>query len=314
MRDLFNNVLNDYQEAYGQPFADHPVGKLLRQILPNTIKNVIPEKERYLIKGSSGNGNWAETPWIAILDILITNTPQSGYYPVFLFKNDMTGFYLSLNQGVTEVREKYKSDTKKVLQLKAQDFRAQIGVTPKNFNKIEIELKRSKGKGSSNAALYEAGNIIAKYYSSFKLPSNEDLKVDILEILKIYELISYNEGLPTTQAEKETDEDKYKGFENLKKYRFHKRIERNIRLSKKVKEAQGYNCKACGVNFVTKYGKLGANFIEAHHLKPIHQLTGDKIKLDARIDFTVLCSNCHSMIHRLDDPSDLEALKQLIIQ
>ncbi len=59
-------------------------------------------------KGSAGAGNWSATPWIAILDILITDTPQSGYYPVFLFRDDMSGFYLSLNQGVTDIRLKYK--------------------------------------------------------------------------------------------------------------------------------------------------------------------------------------------------------------
>ena len=29
-------------------------------------------------------------------------------------------------------------------------------------------------------------------------------------------------------------------------------------------------------------------------------------------DFSVLCANCHRMIHRLDDSSDLEKLKRLI--
>ena len=134
----------------------------------------------------------------------------------------------------------------------------------------------------------------------------------ILEILKIYETLSYNEALPTNQVEKENDEENYKGFEELRKLRFHKRIERNIQLSKKVKQLQGYNCKACNINFEKKYGALGFEFIEAHHLIPISKLTGYKVQLDARNDFTVLCSNCHSMIHRLPDPSDLNSLKIII--
>ncbi|SDE77650.1 5-methylcytosine-specific restriction enzyme A [Mucilaginibacter pineti] len=312
MKELFQNLLSDYQEAYNQPFAEHPLGKLISQAIPNAISKIITQKERYIVKGSNGKGNWTASPWIAIFDILITNTAQSGYYPVFLFRDDMSGFYLSLNQGVTDVKERYKRETKQVLKLKAEDFRAQIGMIPQNFSKIEIKLRTSKNSSSTYSQLYEAGNIVAKFYSAYDMPTDEQLQVDVKEILKIYELITYNEGLPTTPAEKENDEESYKGFEELRRFRFHKRIERNIQLSKKVKELQGYNCKVCNINFEKKYGVLGRKFIEAHHLKPIHKLLGEKIELDAKKDFTVLCSNCHSMIHKLDDPSDIEALKKIL--
>jgi 5-methylcytosine-specific restriction protein A len=312
MRDEFQNVLNDYQEAYGQKYTDHPLASLIRQTIPDLVRQLITEPERYLLKGSAGAGNWTNIPWIALFDILITDTAQSGYYPVFLFKDDMSGFYLSLNQGVTEIKEKYKREAKQVLKLKAEDYRAQLGSLPKNFNITEIKLKNLKTTNSPLAGLYEAGNIFAKYYASHEIPSDAQLHSDISEILKIYEALSYNEGLPTTQAEKETDEEKFKGFEDLRKFRFHKRVERNVQLSKKVKSFQGYRCKACDINFEDKYGQLGKEYIEAHHLKPISHLTGERVQLDARTDFTVLCSNCHSMIHRLEDPSDLNLLKSII--
>lgn len=270
------------------------------------------EKERYLIKGSAGAGNWTNTPWIAIFDILVTNTAQSGYYPVFLFRDDMSGFYLSLNQGVTEIRTKYKREAKHILKLKAEDFRAQIKSIPKNFNKLDISLRRNASTKSLLPGLYESGNIIAKYNSAYDLPSDDQLKEDIREVLKLYEILSYNEGLPTTQAEIENDEEKFKGFEDLRKFRFHKRIERNAQLSKNVKKVQGYTCKACKMNFEKSYGELGRSFIEAHHLKPISQLGTNKVQLDVRHDFTVLCSNCHSMIHRLSDPSDLQELIEIL--
>jgi 5-methylcytosine-specific restriction protein A len=276
------------------------------------ISKLILNEERYIIKGSPGNGNWSSTPWIAILDVLITNTPQSGYYPVFLFRDDMSGFYLSLNQGVTEIEAIYKREAKEVLKIKAQDFKAQIGKIPSNFDEDIIKLKNLTTTKSKYPSLYEAGNIISKFYSADKIPSDNQLQNDIKEILNIYELISYNEGLPSTQAEKEDDEEKYKEFEELRKFRFHKRIERNIRLSKKVKETQGYTCKVCKLNFVERYGEIGKGFIEAHHLVPISYLTQQRIQLDARKDFVVLCSNCHSMIHRLEDPSNIELLKSLI--
>lgn len=314
MKEHFQYILNEYPTAYNQTFANHPLGELVRRTIPQAISKIITEKDRYVVKGSIGQGNWAINPWIAILDILITNTPQSGYYPVFLFKGDMSGFYLSLNQGITDIKIKYKKDAQQVLSIKAADYRAQINVIPNNFKESKIQLNEPNSAKSQNATLYEAGNIVAKYYPEYNLPSEEQLQHDLLELLKAYEQISYNEVLPSTQAEKENDEEKYKGYEDLRKFRFHKRIERNVQLSKKVKEIQGYTCKACELNFKEKYGPLGEFFIEAHHLRPISKLTAEKIRLDARTDFTVLCSNCHSMIHRLDDPSDLEQLKRLIIR
>jgi 5-methylcytosine-specific restriction protein A len=312
MRDFFQNILSDYPEAYGKEYSNHPLAKMIRQDLPGLIEDVITDKERFLVKGSAGAGNWTATPWVAIFDILITDTAQSGFYPVYLFRDDMSGFYLSLNQGVTEIKEKYKRDAKQVLKLKAEDFRAQLGTIPANFSRLEIELKKLKTTTSQFPKLYEAGNVLAKYYSSFKLPSNEELHADLFEMLKIYEVLSYNEGLPSTPAEIENDEEKYKGYEDLKKIRLHKRIERNNQLSKRVKDVQGYTCKACKITFKEIYGVLGEEFIEAHHLIPLSKLGSEKIQLDIRKDFTVLCSNCHRMIHRLEDPSDLELLIKII--
>jgi 5-methylcytosine-specific restriction protein A len=48
------------------------------------------------------------------------------------------------------------------------------------------------------------------------------------------------------------------------------------------------------------YGEVGKGFIEAHHLTPLYSLKGQKVTLDPRRDFSVLCSNCHRMIHRTE--------------
>jgi len=312
IKQHFENLLSDYAEAYKQDIAKHPLVELITTVIPEALSEIIIEKERYLIKGSAGAGNWSITPWIAIFDILVTNSAQSGYYPVFLFRDDMSGFYLSLNQGVTEIKGKYKREAKHVLKLKAEDFRAQLSFIPNQFNKNEISLRKLSTTKSPYPGLYEAGNIIAKYYSAYDIPDDAQLKADVMAMLKLYEILSYNEGLPTTQAEIENDEEHYKGVEDLRKFRFHKRIERNAQLAKKVKKVQGYTCKACLINFEKVYGELGCKFIEAHHLKPVSELDKDKVELDVRKDFTVLCSNCHSMIHRLSDPSDLNKLKKII--
>jgi 5-methylcytosine-specific restriction protein A len=93
----------------------------------------------------------------------------------------------------------------------------------------------------------------------------------------------------------------------------HRRIERNPRAAKEAKKHHGVRCQACKVRFDERYGELGRGFIEAHHLRPISSLEeGAAISFDVASDFAVLCSNCHRMIHRTTDPSDLDSFRRLI--
>ena len=39
---------------------------------------------------------------------------------------------------------------------------------------------------------------------------------------------------------------------------------------------------------------------------------GAAVSYDVAADFAVLCSNCHRMIHRATDPSDLQGFRRLI--
>ncbi len=55
-------------------------------------------------------------------------------------------------------------------------------------------------------------------------------------------------------------------------------------------------CEACGFDFVEKYGERGEGFIECHHTKPLRDLKpGSTTRLN---DLVLLCSNCHSMVHK----------------
>ena len=81
----------------------------------------------------------------------------------------------------------------------------------------------------------------------------------------------------------------------------HLRRERNTRLialaKKRFQEQHGrLYCEVCGFDFVDAYGELGEGFIEAHHVIPVSQLNeGDATRIE---DIMMVCSNCHSMIHR----------------
>src|SRR6516165_10836054 len=71
--------------------------------------------------------------------------------------------------------------------------------------------------------------------------------------------------------------------------------------------------KQCELEFAERYGEIGKGFIEAHHLRPIATLEeGVPVKYDVAADFAVLCSNCHRMIHRFTNPSDLTSFRAAI--
>lgn len=312
MKEIIELVLQSYIEARSQSIIKHPIAEILRINIPELIRSQIFDNQRYIVKGSAGQGNWTTIPWIAIFDVLVTQTAQSGFYPVYLFKEDMSGLYLSLNQGVTTIQDKYQRKASEVLRIKSEDYRAQLYKRSSNFNIDSIKLVDSKSGVSKLGELYESGNILAKFYDAQSIPDNSVLYSDIREMLEIYRSLTFNESLPTNNSEAEEIEQSFTGVEKLKKFKFHKRIERNSQLVKLVKKVQGYTCKACGFNYVDKYGDLGKDFIEAHHLTPVSKLTGTAVELDARKDFVVLCSNCHKMIHRLEDPSDINLLISLI--
>src|SRR5262245_28983658 len=110
LRESIDRILKEYKAALTETFAAHSLANFVRGSLPQYLASIIDEPSRYLVKGSVGQGNWARCPWISIFDVSITTTAQEGYYPVYLFREDMTGVYLSLNQGVTSIKDRYKTD------------------------------------------------------------------------------------------------------------------------------------------------------------------------------------------------------------
>ncbi len=278
----------------------------IRTEFPDTLKGLSDDPDRYIFKGSPGNGRWTRSPWAAVFDILITESARSGYYPVYLFREDFSGVYLSLNQGVTEIRGKYQSKAKDALRTRAADFRAQLGGLAAGFPLAEVDLRPSSA--SNLSSFYEAGNICATFYDQGDLPPEGRMAADFRDMLRCYETLSYNETVPIGTTSVEEDEEGL--VEDLRKLKQHKRVERNSRLARAAKRVHGYHCQVCGFNFKKVYGEIGKEFIEAHHLIPISQLKGKKLKLDPHSDFAVLCSNCHRMIHKFAHPHDLSAFKK----
>lgn len=79
-------------------------------------------------------------------------------------------------------------------------------------------------------------------------------------------------------------------------YYLGKRYERNPIIKEKCLAIYGFKCKVCGFDFGEKYGRIGHNYIEIHHINPISSTKN--IKINPRKDVLPVCSNCHRMFHR----------------
>ncbi len=87
---------------------------------------------------------------------------------------------------------------------------------------------------------------------------------------------------------------------------------RTAHLTAAAKQHYGFQCQACGFDFAAKYGELGNGYIEAHHLDPLSERPElewtDELQTSVG-DVTVLCANCHRMIHRRRPALSLDELK-----
>lgn len=300
-------VLEQYLKAAREPFKEHKLAAFIRQDLASILRSLVIEKTpRLLVKGSAGQGVWARGPWLGVFDPLVTDGAQSGFYPCFLFREDMGGLYLSLNQGMTEAKENYRSDAKTALKARAQNYRALLGDAPASFPELSIDLAPSSAQ--NDTAFYEAANIFAKFYSATSL-RKEELLSDLGQILDLYQSLVEAEARSDDTLDEDGDTPIGLSIEDGTKFRIHKRIERNSKLAKQVKQHKGCVCEVCGLDFSQRYGAIGQGYIEAHHLQPLASLKGMKAVLDPRSDFAVLCSNCHRMVHRSGLLADIERFR-----
>jgi 5-methylcytosine-specific restriction protein A len=82
--------------------------------------------------------------------------------------------------------------------------------------------------------------------------------------------------------------------------RLHRTRERSRKLVDQAKRAAMHKhgrlfCGACGFDFERAYGAIGSGIIEIHHTKPVHTLAADhRTRLT---DLTLLCANCHRVVH-----------------
>ena len=179
MNKLFEYFLNNYLDGEKVDNKNKGYHQVLVNNLPDYIKTLL--SDNYIVKGSCGASNKSEIPWLGVFNKNITTTAQYGIYIVYLFKADMSGFYLCLGQGITNF-EKFGRDKDEIMIRVADYFKNMI---TSSFSKDDIDLTSQRSNGKN----YEKVNILNKYYSK-ELIDSYNFENDLLEMIKIYEDIA----------------------------------------------------------------------------------------------------------------------------
>ena len=321
LRPLIERALALQPAAFADEFRGHPLAGLLVSDIPRALEPWVDEPG-FKIQGSPGRGRWARTVWVAIFDRLVTSTAQRGYYLVYLFRNDGSAVYLSLNQGTTAVHAEVGGHRYLgVLRDRANVYAGLLSseeLTGLVTGEIDLGSEGRLTRG------YEAGNVLACRYEADSIPSDSDLHSDVERLLELYRrLIEANDHLADADTPGDAsgagDEDDGSGNEQkneealeARKLRWHLRAERNPKLALDAKRIHGTSCALCGFSYGEHYGKLGEGYIEAHHLTPFSELTERPTALSPAHDFAVVCANCHRMIHRRRPPLTLEMVRAIL--
>ena len=187
LKELFQFVLDNYITNEKKVSSASALYRVLVDEIRIEIRSIFPFRKDLIVKGSMGQGNKTDYPWVSILNKNITFTTKTGRYIVYLFKKDMSSFYLTLDQGITYFtdaygKKKYESARKVVKYF--QDH-----INDDYFSKELIKLG-----GTSKGTLgygYEQTTILSKYYESNNF-SEDELINDYKRMMQIYDEIYKN--------------------------------------------------------------------------------------------------------------------------
>jgi hypothetical protein len=185
--DVLQGVL-ELQPAFSPTPSDAMTDrrKLVQNDLVATIGvylNTSSDTKIFQVKGSNGAGNNARIPWCRIYEPTHSPSAQSGWYVVFLFSTDGSTVSLSLNQGVTDVKNQFGAGYREEIEKRASRARSLL---LKVFIDEELptglEQKIELG-GSGLGEDYEVGNVFSFVYKKSLIPSDEIITRDISRLL-----------------------------------------------------------------------------------------------------------------------------------
>ncbi len=210
LRDTFNEILEKYSDRKGKASKEKRLYQLLENRAPNFLKHICNKRlhiDGLEFKGTAGQGNWPNIPWVAALHSEETSTTQKGVYVVYLFDPERQVVYATLNQGTTEVTDDHgKRKARKILEDRAQEIK----------NKVDLEGFSAENPDlSDNSKLYEESTIYQKKYELEDFPKPDQIGEDFEQLTDTYlQYLDSKDDLSYPEVDQESPEKKIKDFEN----------------------------------------------------------------------------------------------------
>lgn len=308
LHKLLANAAREYSNEKALNFSGSKFGNHFRKDLPAEGKKQISFRSYELeLKASVGQSTWAEIPWLAFFDPLITRRATTGFYVAYLINPTSKEIILSLNQGSVSVLNEFGNTRGlKVLERRARDMSERVSDFSNLFSTSPIDL-------GSNAKLpsgYCAGHIFGKTYQAEEIEKVRFYD-DLFAMLDAYRALVERGG--ATPIDEMLEQAGTKDIEEAKKYILSRRIERAPNVRNKVLNARGEVCEGCGFDpsIHLAFGSPSKKIpLDVHHCKPLNTLAeGEQRRYRIPNDFLVLCPTCHRIIHTQNDPGNLDNLK-----
>jgi hypothetical protein len=199
---LITNVFSQYLDGTGKNPAGEPITRgnptvaLVQQQIPDSIRRIlrssgVVSKRELLVTGSVGTGRWTWVPWIAIFHPDETTSAMRGVYPVYLVASDMSGVYLTLNQGVTEPGWGGLSGVRATVS-------SAVGHLPGFMSGPLPKSALAVPRASKRITDYETGCILYKFYDAKAMPADSEIRHDLEDLVKAY--VAWVESRPSVLA------------------------------------------------------------------------------------------------------------------
>lgn len=195
----FEAILAQYaaardHEVFGKENAVWSVFESLAAGLRET--DPLSKTQNLKLKWSAGQGRWATVPWMAVLDKRETDKISQGVYVIYLFRADMAGVYLTLNQGASwALTAGNKREAFVQLRERAAELRTAVGA----IAGFDMTGGITLGSPAPLIKAYEASTIATKYYARGSVPNDEVLRQDLKTAI-----VAYQKVVPTSRTRSRT--------------------------------------------------------------------------------------------------------------
>lgn len=336
-REFIKNGKIYQVEKYNQ-FQRNAIRQIYTKTLPEQVEKFLLDqklisetqlKDQWELKGSIGQGKFAEIPWVSILKKTIAPVMTEGFYIVFLTASDGNKVYLSLNQGFEgfkwdRTQGSKLSQIKKVSKNLKKYLENKIDIK-NGLEELDLKAKTERGKG------YQAANILAFEITDDKsLSESLDMCIRCIKVIEkimnhrniqnfinsllLNDIEIYEElELPNANSEenyqnsiqdallinqKNISEYKPKDFNNSsKKITYSNKFKRDPKVAAQALVNSNFECQFDKNHMSFTSDRTKKRYVEAHHFIPISKQSDFNYSLDNEANVIGLCANCHKLIH-----------------